>query len=488
MSIARLCVTVTGRTMADLRARRDQVTGADLVEVRLDSVKDPSAAAALAGRRLPVIVTCRPRWEGGQFDGSEEERHRLLREAQQLGAEYVDVEWRANFTDLVNAQGGRGVVLSMHDFNGVPRDLESRAQQMRASGAEVIKLAVMAHRLSDCLPLLAVTRGARHPAVVVAMGEAGLPSRVLARHFGSCWTYAGDGVAPGQIPPARLQHEFAFRSLSERTALYGVVGRPISHSLSPPMHNAAFRALQIDGVYLPLAAADYDDFLTFARAVRLAGVSVTAPFKLDAFRHADDCDPMTRRIKSVNTLRDIHGRWIGCNTDVAGFLAPLEGRVALPGLRVAVLGAGGAARAVAEALTSAGATVAIAARRRERAVEVAELTGGEVTSWPPPASTWDLLVNATPIGTAPHHDESPLPQGPFTGRVVYDLVYNPPQTQLLRDAAGAGCDTIGGLEMLVAQAQRQFEWWTDSRPPARVMRDAAIRALNARVPDGEHQS
>ncbi len=462
--------------------RRDQVVDADLVELRVDTVRDPSAAAALAGRRKPVIFTCRPVWEGGHFAGPEEDRLRILREAQQLGAEYVDVEWKAQFTDIIAARGGQGVVLSSHDFDGVPPDLAARATAMRATGAEIIKIAVTAHRLTDCLKLTGIDRRAGAPAALVAMGEAGLPTRVLATRFGSCWCYAGGVNTVGQIPAARLIDTYSFRKLTSRTALYGVVGRPVSHSLSPAMHNAAFRGAQIDAVYLPLAAADFDDFLAFADAMALKGASVTAPFKVVAYERAHEADPVSRRIGSVNTLKRNGDRWIACNTDVAAFLAPLQRALNVRGQRVTVLGAGGAARAVVEALGSGGAAVTICARSTDRAEAVARMTTSQVTPWPSPAGSWDVLVNATPVGTHPHVEESPLPDGPFDGQLVYDLIYNPPETRLLRDAAAAGCRTVGGLDMLVAQAQRQFEWWTGSRAAERTMRDAARAALQRQEP------
>jgi 3-dehydroquinate dehydratase/shikimate dehydrogenase len=473
---AKHCITVTGRTMAELRKRRDEVTDADLVELRLDTVDDPNAAAALAGRTRPVIVTCRAAWEGGHFKGAEEERRRLLCEAQRLGAEYIDVEWKAGFDELLQARQGKGVVLSMHDFQGVPADLSDRAQAMRATGAEVVKLAVTARRLSDALVLLPLANNAVGQTVLLAMGEAGIPSRVLAARFGSVWTYAGDGVAPGQIPASRLCQDFAFARARAGTAIYGVVGRPVMHSLSPAMHNAAFAAADIDAVYLPLPASDFNDFLSFAEALSIAGVSVTAPFKVDAFAHAD-ADEISRCIGTVNTLRRCGGRWLAINTDGAGFLAPLAQRMPPAGRRVTVLGAGGAARAVTQALRSVGARVSIAARHRDRAARVAAMTGALVTDWPPAAS-WDILVNATPVGTVPALEESPLPEGPFTGELVYDLVYNPPDTKLLRDARAAGCGTIGGLEMLVAQAERQFDWWTGREPAPGVMHAAASRTLS----------
>jgi 3-dehydroquinate dehydratase/shikimate dehydrogenase len=477
MRAPKICVTVAAPTMAELRERRDQITDADLVELRVDSVRDPSAAGALAGRRLPVIFTCRPTWEGGWFTGSEEERKRLLLDAQKLGAEYIDVEWRAGFADVISERGGHGVVLSMHDFDGVPDDLTARAAAMRSTGAAVVKLAVMPKRLSDNLALLPLTKDAGSPTVVIGMGETGLSTRILAARFGSSWTYTGDSIAPGQVPASVLCAQYSFRSIAERTAVYGVVGRPISHSISPAMHNAAFRAARLDAVYIPLAAADFDDFRTFADALSIAGASVTAPFKLEAFEHADEADAVSRRVQAVNTLKR-HGQgWLACNTDVSGFLAPLEAAMQVQGVRATVLGAGGAARAVGVALASAGAVVTFAARRFEQATEVAGMTGASVTTWPPAPGTWDVLVNTTPLGTSPRVDETPMPQETFTGRLVYDLVYNPIDTRLLRDARAAGCRTLGGLDMLIAQAQRQFEWWTGMRASDRVMRDAAVNAL-----------
>jgi 3-dehydroquinate dehydratase/shikimate dehydrogenase len=478
MKAAKLCATVTANTMAELRTRRDQVGDADLVELRLDTVSDPSAAAALAGRRTPVIITCRPKSEGGHFQGSEEERRRILADAITLGAEYVDIEWNGSCADLIAQTGGRRIVLSHHDFEGTPADVHDKAQAMLSSGAEVVKLATTAHRLADCLTLRAIGQQTRVPMVLIAMGDAGLATRILASWFGSSWTYAGDSVAPGQIEVGRMHQEFRFRRIGSRTAIYGVVGKPVTHSVSPAMHNAAFRAANLDAVYLPLAAADYDDFIAFAAALNLAGASVTAPFKVMAFEQADECDPVSRRIQSVNTLRRVGTKWLGCNTDVAGFLSPLDSATKPAGKRTTILGAGGAARSVAVALAAAGAKVTISARRPEQAHAIAALTGATIGDWPPPAGSWDLLVNATPVGTTPNVEQSPLPDGhPLDGELVYDLVYNPPQTRLLRDAAVAGCRTIGGLDMLVAQAQAQFEWWTDQRPADRVMRDAAAARL-----------
>jgi 3-dehydroquinate dehydratase/shikimate dehydrogenase len=479
MSSQRLCVTVTGSDMADLRRRRDAVTGADLVELRLDTVSDPDAAGAVAGRRLPVIVTCRPTWEGGAFAGSEDARKRLLAEALTAGAEYVDLEARAGFDDLIATTGGKRIVLSAHDFDGLPLDLETRVRAMQRTGAEVVKVAVTVARLSDCATLhdIAARLGDGDGLVLIGMGDCGAVTRVLPSRFRSRWSYAGLLAGVGQLTPETLLTELRFRDIGPATSLYGIVGSPVSHSVSPAMHNAAFRAAGVDAVYLPLPAADVDDFVAFARAFGVKGASVTIPHKVAMFDCVDGTSAIAKRIGAINTVRIDNGRWQGDNTDVEGFLEPLADQLPLTNARAALLGAGGAARGVAIALAARGAAVSVHARNARRAAEVAALVSGSVGAFPPPRGSWDLLVNCTPVGMYPHVDETPLPAGSLGPGLVYDLVYNPPATRLLREAAAAGCRTIGGLEMLVGQARKQFEWWTGVRPSAAVMRDAAVRRL-----------
>ncbi len=487
-----VCVTVTGRTMEELRRARDGAAHADLVEVRLDTVDVPDAVGAVEGRRRPVVVTCRASWEGGGFHGSEEERERLLTDAQAAGAEYIDVEARAEFVPaMVRRRRGRGIVLSMHAFEGVPGDLAERAQSMRSTGAEVIKIAVAAERLTDTCTLMDL---ARHPAfaesnemdghVLLAMGQAGVPSRILAARLRNRWTYAGDGVAPGQMPAARLLNEFRFRRIRADAALYGVVGNPIAHSLSPVMHNAGFAALGLNAVYVPLHAADADDFVAFARSTGMRGASITAPFKVAMLTRVTETDPVARRVGAVNTLIVRDGRWIGANSDVEGFLAPLAGRMSLKGTRAAVLGSGGAARAVAVGLVSQGASVTICARRTDAAEEVARLSDAIPGTWPPRPGSWDVLVNTTSCGRG-GPDDDPMAGVALDGEIVFDLVYVPPDTPLIKHARSEGCLTIGGIEMLIAQAERQFELWTGQRPPVGLFAAAAASASGEGRPTTE---
>lgn len=488
MSKPLLCVTVTAATTAELRQKRDAVPDADLIELRLDTVSDPSVAGALAGRRRPVIVTCRPAWEGGEFKGSEEERKQILADGLSLGAEYVDVEWRARFDDLISQAGGRRIVLSAHDYLGVPIDLTARVHAMRSTGAEVIKIAATLSSLSDCVPLLdlGAQSGKQSGLALIGMGPYGFATRVLAGRFGSVWTYAGTLKEIGQLSAQTLLKDYHFRSVTDTTEIYGVAGGSVLHSVSPAMHNAAFRASHIDAVYLPLPAVSAADFARFGRALGISGASVTIPLKVALFHCVDEVYAVARRIGAINTIRVENGRWIGGNTDASGFLEPLTDKVSLAGLRAAVLGAGGAARAVTVALASSGCLVRVHARNRQQAEEAGMLTPVELGPWPPEPGSWDLLINCTPIGMYPNVDDTPIAAEQLTGRYVYDLVYNPSVTRLLRDAALRGCQTIGGLEMLVAQAREQFHWWTGTKPQAGVMREAALKRLAEFARDENH--
>ncbi|AMY10503.1 Shikimate dehydrogenase [Luteitalea pratensis] len=469
-------------TLADLTvealpaARAEALRVADLVEFRLDRLPPLPLGEVLGEATARAVVTFRPTREGGLFSGDEATREQRLRDALAMGAAFVDVEWDADFADAVIAAHPGRVVLSRHDFVGLPADLAGLVRAMNARHPAIVKLAVTPTRLTDQLQLAAAAvAAAGTPVVLIAMGAAGLPSRILAGHVGSCWTYAGAAIAPGQVTPELMRSRYRVGQHTTGTQVFGVAGRPISHSLSPTLHNAALRALGVDGVYLPFEAQDIDDLLATAAAFDVRGLSVTAPFKLDALARASSADPVARRLGAANTLTRTPDGWVARNTDVEGFLHPLRARLPLARARASVLGAGGAARAVVAGLHAEGARVTVHARRRGQAESLVPL-GATVGEWPPPPGSWDLLVNTTPVGTAPHADETPLGAELLgAGALVYDLVYNPGRTRLLREAAAAGCETLGGLEMLIAQAAVQVATWFPVEPPVEAMR-AAIHA------------
>jgi len=473
--MARICQTVTESTVTELRRARDGATSADLVELRLDGVRDIDVAGALDGRTKPVIVTCRPAWEGGAFSGSEEERLRILSAAIRLGAEYVDVEWRAKRAALPGF-GRTRLVMSMHDYDGVPADLAARVRNLRAAAVTgITKIAVATPTLRDCVRLRdAVGQGTDQ--VVIGMGAAGVITRVCPWLCDSLWTYGGS-AAPGQTSASDLRELYRAGKTTKATTVYALTGAPLVHSASPAMLNAAFAAAGHDAVYVPMESRDAAAFLEAANAFGVAGASVTAPLKAAWTSLPVTMDPTAREIGAVNTLKREDATWVGRNFDVDGFLTPLARRGhGRSGGRAVVLGAGGAARAAAWALDREGMRVEIAARRPAAAADLASHLGIETAPWPP-APGWDLLVNATPVGTWPDADTSPLEAAALRGRIVYDLVYNPAETKLLRLARLAGAETIGGLEMLVAQAEAQFSFWTGQPAPAGVMERAALQFL-----------
>ena len=476
MSFTQVVETVSGQTMAELRRARDEAA-ADLVELRLDGVEDLDVAGALDGRKTSVIVTCRPAWEGGRFDGSEEERLEILVEAMRLGADYVDLEFRADRRRFASADRGR-VVLSYHDFDGMPDDLVARVRAMRAEPAGTVKLAVTPARLTDCLALRDAMRFDESH-VAIAMGPMGQVTRLCPWLFGSRWTYGGT-IAPGQVTARELVESFRVQRASSLTAIYAIGGAPLAHSASPAMHNAAFAALGMDAVYVPLETADGDEFLAVADAIGVAGASITAPLKPAMFERASTLDDLSTRTGAVNTLRRGARGWDGRNFDVAGFLSPFARQArSLRDSRAVVLGAGGSARMACFALKQEGARVSVAARQPARGRALADEIGVDVAPWPP-SSDWDLLVNTTPVGTWPHVDDAPVGRDVVSGGTVYDLIYNPRETTLLKWAREAGAETIDGLEMLVGQACLQFAWWTGREAPRDVMEEAAERFISDR--------
>lgn len=482
MEPVRICETVSASTMAELRRRRDAVDRADIVEVRLDGVADVDVAGALAGRRKPVVVTCRPSWDGGRFEGPEEVRLGLLAEAVRLGADYVDVEHAADWRRVPRAEG-TALILSLHDWRGVAPDLADRVRQMRQAGPDVVKVAVTAARLTDCLALRTACAGSG-ATVAIAMGIRGQITRICPWKFNSIWTYAGQ-VAPGQIPTGVLVDRYRVDRGGDATVIYGLAGNPVSHSASPALHNAAFAAVGLDAVYVPLDGETVEDVDRVASALDVGGLSVTAPFKREFLSRAVSADERTKVLGAANTLRRAGDGWEACNVDVDGFLDPLDAiGFGLNGRRAVVLGAGGAARAVVYALRARGARVSVAARDANQARALADAFGVGVEAWPPRPG-WEVLVNATPVGMWPEVDASPLSPDSVRGALVYDLVYNPSDTALMRHARAGGARTIGGLEMLVGQACRQFEWWTGRDAPRGVMRQAALEFVSREVREGD---
>jgi 3-dehydroquinate dehydratase/shikimate dehydrogenase len=494
----KICVSLTEETAAATTARMAELAPvADLFEVRADLLRDRDLRGLRCARARPILLTCRPAAEGGQWpDADAEGRLRVLREAAALGFDLVDVEARAGFEDLVGSRAGRGLVLSWHELEGTPEDLDGLYARMAARRPDVIKIAVTARSVADLGRVLgfagrhagrvgpAERPAAGRPALVaIAMGPLGVASRILGGRYGAPFTFAspspGREAAPGQLTAAALLGVYRARDIGPETRIYGLVGTDVLRSLSPAVHNAAFAAAGIDARYVPLQAESLEAFFEALPSLGLSGFSVTRPYKTKVLERLASVAPEAARAGSVNTVAVCEGGLAGSSTDGEGVLVPLRKRTALEGRRVAIVGAGGAARAAAFALVNAGARVTVLARRSEQSAQVAAATGCSAAPLAAAARLeWEVLVNATPVGSGSAQGALPVPESVLgRGAVVFDMVYEPRETPLLAAARSRGCTTIEGVEMLVAQAAVQFETWTGAAAPVEAMTRAALLAI-----------
>jgi 3-dehydroquinate dehydratase / shikimate dehydrogenase len=506
-----VAVTVTADTPACMQAAMAQAAqaGADLVELRLDWLRqfdEVQVQALVTVRPCPVIVTIRPAWEGGRFAGKEADRLRMLAGAVAAGAEYVDLEylaWRDHrdlCRPLLEACHRNGaatkLILSQHDFKRTPGNLDAILTEMAASDADIIKLATTARHINDALRMLEALQGVQKPAIGLCMGPAGVMTRILAGKAGAFLTFAclgpGDEAAPGQVPVGDLLGMYHFRQITAQTAVLGVAGCPVAHSMSPALHNAAYEQLGLDAVYLPMEVAEGEgSFNRFVDAVlgaawlNVRGLSVTIPHKLAALKRADEAEPLATRIGAANTLT-IEDGWkiLASNTDYAGAIQALcQGARLAPEALVdktaAVLGAGGVSRAVVAGLVDAGCKVTICNRTLEKAQQLAEEFGGKAIEWEDRGRLRpDILINCTSLGMWPNQYEEPMPKEAIQPEtIVFDTVYNPPQTRLLLHAVRRGCTVVDGVAMFVQQAALQMQRWFDRSGADDRMRQIVLDRL-----------
>lgn len=489
--MASLCITLTERLTVDLIDRMSDLSGlADMYEVRGDLVSDLDLLTILRVRAKPMIFTARAASEGGKMRDDDPKRRALLHEAVRRGYDYVDVEYRSGFFDIMTEKAGKGLIVSFHDMNGVPQDLETLYDGMCKAGADIVKIAVSPRSMSDVGRLMELMRrhkDAKVPLVAIAMGPLGAITRIVAPKYGAPFVYASAGkgheAAAGQIPAEEMDTLYGVKSIGPQTKVYGLVGGDVAWSLSPAIHNRGFSEIGLDAVFVPLQADSLAAFFQAFPHLGLSGFSVTRPYKVEMVGRMHAVDATVALCGSVNTVV-VHdsGQLHGTSTDGLGVVAPLRKRMDIRGKAIIILGAGGAARAAAAALEERGARVRILARNREKAVQVGAEVGcaagdiGVLIN-----SEWDVLINATPVGGTSLAEQSLVPKALLKqGATVLDMIYEPLETKLLREAAQAGCTVISGFEMLVSQAAAQFEVWTGNPAPIDAMRSAALHLAQTR--------
>jgi 3-dehydroquinate dehydratase/shikimate dehydrogenase len=497
----KLCVAIQASSPAELIERAEAaLADSKLIELRLDFLPKPASAIPkvqeflAAHRDAAALATCRRKQFGGHFTGSLKAEFEILSAAVEAGCQIVDLEVESaeeaaprqldQFRDKLRAAGA-ALLVSFHDFARTKalKGMEQAADRIQAFQPDFVKVVSTAHSLADNLAVLKLIeeRSLSSHIVGIAMGEEGLISRVLGPRAGAAFTFAAFSngaetgseiqTAPGQISARTLRELYRIEQLDHATRIFAVAGNPIAHSLSPLLHNAAFHRENVNAVLVPLKVHKLEELLTLARELPLAGVAVTMPFKQELLPHLANTDPLTARIGACNTLRTgADGKLYGFNTDVAGVVRPLEKRLKLQGARICVLGAGGAARAAVFGLVEQGAEVFIVNRTHENAVKLARQAKAKSLKREQFAKQrFDVLINSTPCGMAGSKPQLPIAESELNASLVFDMVYNPLETPLLKLAKVRGIPVITGMEMFVQQGARQFEIWTGKPAPEAEM-------------------
>ncbi len=488
----RICGVVAAETASQLvKLLRQGERETGTVELRLDWLRNDEERkkflTLLRARKrssgTTFIATCRRRVGGGEFSGVLAAELHWLMKAREAGCQWCDLELeslRESPEKSLRKYALPGkVLLSLHDFKRTPK-FPKKMSVPAAEGVDAIKVAAVANSIADSVRLLKLA-GRSGRVVPVPMGEIGLPARILALRAGSPLAYApvAGATAPGQVSLRELKYLYRAHELGKNSRVYGVIGNPIGHSLSPLMHNTGYVVAKKDAVFLPFLVKSLGDFLKAIPDFGVRGFAVTLPHKETVFRKLDGCEPLAQKIGAVNTVtvrRD--GSLYGSNTDYLGVLRALEKKINLSGRRVLILGAGGAARAAALAVASAGAEVFVCARREGMAQALAKAVNGErMKRAVLQKQKFDVIVNATPLGMHPYKGISPLRASELNCSLVFDMIYRPIHTKLLEMAVARGLATISGVEMFLAQGIAQWEWWMKEEAPEKEMRRVVLKEL-----------
>ncbi|MBL8821169.1 MAG: shikimate dehydrogenase [Planctomycetia bacterium] len=494
-----ICVSI-GRTrhkMMMLECQLAAEAGAQMIELRMDFLaRSIDLKRLMAEKRCPMVATIRRREDGGRWSKTEDERQMLMRLAIVGGFDWVDIE--TDIADKVKRFGKVKRIVSYHNPVEIPKNLEEIFEKMHHQDADVLKVAVKIDKPQDVWRVIRLMKHGKIPTVAIAMGDYGLPSRILGAKYGAPFTYAAfnkeRGIAPGMFSFEEMRDVYFYDNINRETKVYGVMGDPIEHSMSPVAHNAAFQHLGINAVYVPMKVPrnDFLDTLQALSKIPVSGYSVTMPHKEAVHDFSNERDEIVTACKAGNTLIPIPGGFRAYNTDFPAALAALRNAMAtmesgdsVHGRQVLILGAGGTARTLAHGLHRAGALVIISNRTLEKGLGLADEIGCRAVDWNARnAQHCEIIINCTPIGQHPNVDESPLHASVFRpGLVVMDCVYHPETTMMIREARDRGCRVVSGVEMFIRQAAEQFQLFTGQAAPIEVMTDAVRKQISPVSPN-----
>lgn len=470
--------------------------GAKLVELRLDYIAgEVNLKRLTTDRPCPVVISCRRSGDGGRWAGTEERRQLLLRTAIAEGVEYVDLE--EDIAGSIPRFGRTKRIVSLHDFQKTPEDLESIHARLSALDPDIVKICTMANHPHDNVRMMQLVRNSQVPTVGLCMGDIGMPTRILAGKFGAPFTFATFDqervLAPGQLSFEQMTQIYRYDQICADTEVYGVIADPIGHSLSPLIHNAGFQERNLNKVYIPIRVPrdDLGQFIDEASELDIRGLSVTIPHKEEVIRKLTEADGAVRGIGAANTVVFDGPKRLGYNTDYRAAMDSLEVAVggpdeahALKGKTALVLGAGGVGKAIAYGLLRREMRVVVTDVAPQQAANLVQQLNCRSIEWRSRHTvSADLIVNCTPVGMHPNVDATPFDKHylrPPT--IVFDVVYNPENTLLIKDARSRNCTVITGVDMFVRQACLQFQHFTGQDGPAELMREKIRQAIGAAKP------
>ncbi len=491
-----ICVAIGRSRHKHMKAEHRHLAeqGANMVELRVDYVAGRVNLKRLLADRpenCEVIITCRRKEDGGKWNGTEETRLMILREAIAEGVDYVDIE--EDIAAAIPRFGKTKRIISYHNFRNTPENLRDLHTRMSQLDPDIIKIATTANDPHDNLRILELMQESEIPTVGMCMGDIGTPSRILSQKFRSPYTYATfhheRTLAPGLLSYKQMSEIYRYESIGPNTAVYGVIADPVGHSLSPHIHNAAFGEMGIDAVYCPfrVPSDSLDQFMRDAPRLGIRGLSVTIPHKEAISRHLSKVDAAVKSIAAVNTVVFDGSDTIGYNTDYNAAMMCIEQMLGTAGAnpspvknkRVLVLGAGGVARPIVYGIKSRGGLVTIASRTKRRSDRLAKAFDCKAVDWDARQRvTCDVLVNCTPLGMHPNVDVSPVNKTFLKPTMlVFDTVYNPESTLLIKDARSRNCQVATGVEMFIKQAELQFLVFTGKKAPTDLMREVLLKAI-----------
>lgn len=480
--MALICATFFSKTTQQTIRDLKKASNADLVELRLDEAERVNFQKILSKKTKPVIIACRDKTNGGRFQGTEEQRINLLKKALRYKPKYIDLESDIDKEIIKELRKKAKLIISYHNFKNTPKNLEKTVAEIKKLKPDMIKIVTTANEIEDNLTIFNLLKK-NNKITAFCMGEQGKTSRILAPIFGSLMTYASleknNLTAEGQLTLNELTKVYNFNNLNKKTRIYGLIGNPVEHSMSPLIHNASFKKQKINAVYVLFKVSNVKFFLNNFKNLT-EGFSVTIPHKITAMKHLNCIEKSAKKIGAINTVVNKKGKLYGYNTDCIGAIKALETKTRIRNKKILLIGAGGAAKAIATGLKNKGAKITITNRTLNKAKALAK----SITCDYKPLSALketikgqDIIINATSVGMYPGIKKTIIPKQLLKKVLIMDIVYNPLRTKLIKDAENNNCKTILGIEMFIEQAAEQFKLFTGKKAPKQLMRKLVEQQL-----------